>query len=181
MASHAEDSLLLIFKEKTGFPVFVTDSSIKLLFISSLVSNEWKTIFNHVHENTFPSNSEDRINRVASSMKRRKINADEWEEIIGYLDESALKSLPKGTLESSSKEMRVFSRDLSKSMKCTGPLDSLILAKAYLMVYQKRWKEFLPVTLKDTRYDTRNMISQFVQTYKTPNTRTLCEIFSTME
>lgn len=171
------------FRTNAGLPLFTTDSITKKLYFLSLISSEWKSIFDSIQEDIveLPPGCEETINTLSTPSRTKGIDTDSWKELCTHIDQSHLKTTTKGLLEASSKDMKEFSKRVSYSMKEKNYLKPVTIAKVYLLAYQPQWQEMLQDVLKNTRYDTRETINDFIETHPSPDKNTLCKILSALK
>ncbi len=168
------------FINKVSIPKFTSDSAAQLLFVSSLISpDDWITILSHIYETKgLSSHTCQLINEWVS---KTNIEKSLWNELSSYLDNPKLAQMPLSNLESSSQDMHDFKNAISNSINNQIELNSIILAKLYLMAYQEKWQEFLPDVFEQARYNTKKAITDFIKMHPCLDTDTLIKIMHTMK
>jgi len=173
-AEIANNPPIQLFKEAVSLPKFATDSIAKILFVSSLLTKDWKTIVGTLYE--IPSFSEKMDTRKIDLHGSRGMSPADWNEISTYLSESDLKQEKSGVLEKTDKHLKMFSQRISGSFGKNIKLDPLTLAKSYLITYSSDYTELLKSVIPSTPYGTRKEFQLFLDNYPTPQISSLCTI-----
>ena len=170
----ANNPQIQLFKEAVALPKFATDSIAKILFVSSLLTEDWETIVGTLYE--IPSFSEKMDTKKIYSHGSHGMSSADWNEISTYLSESDLKHEKSGVLEKKDKHLKMFSQRISGSFGKNTQLDSLTLAKLYLIAYSPDYTEFLKSVIPSTPYGTRKEFQLFLESYPSPQISSLCTI-----
>jgi len=172
--SSTEEMQVQLFKEKTSLPKFTTDSMVRILFVSSLLTKDWKRVMQTLYE--IPSLEKMNTKEIESYVSGG-MTPKHWDEISSFLSESDLKHEESGTLEKNDEHLTMFSQCISESLGNDSKLEPLTLAKAYLITYSSDYRELLNTVIPSAPFNTRKAFYSFLQNNQSPQTSSLCTIF----